>query len=59
MYAITARYPENGEEVTEEDARRAIVIAEGVRQVVGKALLDDGVRIGDFDQTDLGRKTES
>ena len=58
MYAI-ARYPEDGAEVTEEDARSATAIAEGVRQVVRKALLDDGVRIGDFNQTDLGRKKKS
>ena len=59
MYAISARYPEDGEEVTEEDARRAMAIAEDVRQVVRKALLDEGVRIGDSDKPDSGGSKKS
>ncbi len=41
LYAITARYPEDGEEVTEGDARRAIAIAEKVRRIVHEALSHD------------------
>jgi len=45
LYAITARYPEESEEVTAEDAHRAITIAEKVRKIIHGAFLDEDTRI--------------
>ena len=45
LYAITARYPEESEEVTPEDAHRAIAIAEEVRKIIHKAFLDNDIKI--------------
>lgn len=44
-FAITARYPGEDEPVTEGEARRAVEIAERVRNVVRAALEADGVAL--------------
>jgi len=43
LYAIITRYPGEGEEVTKEEAHRAIHIADNVRQVVRAAFTEEGV----------------
>ena len=43
-FAITARYPGEDEEVTQEDALRAIDIASSVRGRAREALADEGMR---------------
>ena len=45
LYAITARYPEESEEVTAEDAHRAIAIAEKVRKIIHEVFLGKGIKI--------------
>jgi HEPN domain-containing protein len=45
-YAITARYPGEDLEVSEADARRAVEIAEQVRQVVRRAIKEGGLENG-------------
>jgi HEPN domain-containing protein len=42
VYAITARYPGEEEEVSEEEARRALEIADRVRLTVRSALAEEG-----------------
>ncbi len=44
-YAITTRYPGGEEEVSEEEAHRAVAIASRVRQVVRTALGAEGFEI--------------
>ena len=44
-YAITARYPGIGEEVTKDGAKQAIALASKVRDVVRKALAKEGMSI--------------
>jgi HEPN domain-containing protein len=44
-YAIVARYPGTGVEVSEEKARAAVDIAARVREVVRPALRDEGVAL--------------
>jgi len=44
-YAITTRYPGEGEVVTEEEARYAISIATRVRQMVQTVLLREGIEL--------------
>lgn len=44
-FAITARYPGEGEEVTEEEALRAIDIAARVREVVKESLMQKYERL--------------
>ena len=44
-FAITARYPGEDEEVTREEAVRAIVIAERVRHAVRDALKKEGMEL--------------
>ncbi len=44
-YAITTRYPGEFEEVTKEDAARAIKIAKSVRQTIRVALIQEGLPI--------------
>ncbi len=44
-YAITARYPGEDEEVSETEARRAVGIADQVRQVVRRALVEEGLEV--------------
>ncbi|MEW6605925.1 MAG: HEPN domain-containing protein [bacterium] len=44
-FAITTRYPGEDEEVTKEEAFRAIDIATYVRQVVRTALLEEGMEL--------------
>ena len=45
LYAITARYPGESEEVTAEDANRAIAIAEKVRKIIHEVFLDEDIKI--------------
>ena len=45
-YATTARYPGEELEVSEREARRAVEIAERVRQAVRSALQDEGFESG-------------
>ena len=45
LYAIIARYPGESEEVTAEDAHRAIAIAEKVRKIIHEVFLDKGIKI--------------
>jgi HEPN domain-containing protein len=40
-YVITARYPGEDEEVTEDEARRAFDVAVRVQEVVRRALADE------------------
>ena len=42
-YAITTRYPGEDEEVSEQEARRAVEIADRVREVVRQALTAEGL----------------
>lgn len=44
-YAITARYPGEDEAIVESEARRAIEIAERLRNAIRKALQDEGLEI--------------
>ena len=44
-YAISARYPGEEEEVTGEEARRAVDIAARVRETVRRALAEEGLEI--------------
>ncbi len=46
-FAVTTRYPSGIEEVTKGEARRAIRIAEQVRQVVRQALMQEGLALPD------------
>lgn len=46
-FAVTTRYPSGIEEVTRGEARRAIRIAEQVRQVVRQALMQEGLVLPD------------
>ncbi|MBD3185014.1 HEPN domain-containing protein [Candidatus Poribacteria bacterium] len=45
LYAISARYPEEIEEVTVGDAHRAIEIAEEVRKIIHKVFSDKDIEI--------------
>jgi HEPN domain-containing protein len=44
-FAITARYPSQDEPVTREESLRAIEIASKVREIVRKALEEEGVTL--------------
>jgi HEPN domain-containing protein len=39
QYGVEVRYPGDGPELTEDEARRAVILAEGVRAAVEKVLL--------------------
>jgi HEPN domain-containing protein len=45
-YAVTARYPGEDVEVNEFEARRAVEVAERVREVVRAALREEGLEAG-------------
>jgi len=46
-YAVTTRYPGEDEQVTEQEARAAIITATEVRQTVREALVQAGVMLPD------------
>lgn len=47
IYAVSARYPEEDDKVTKEEAYQAISVASNVKLVIRTALLDNGVVITD------------
>jgi len=44
LYAISLRYPGEGEKVTEEEARNSIQIASRVKEIVRNALIQKGIK---------------
>jgi len=47
IYAVSARYPEENDKVTKEEAYQAVSVANKVKLVIRNALLDNGVVITD------------
>jgi HEPN domain-containing protein len=47
IYRVSSRYPEENEQITEEDAYKAVSIAGNVKQVIRNMLLDKGIVITD------------
>ena len=43
IYGVSSRYPEENEKITKEEADQAVNIANNVKKVVRKALVDRGI----------------
>jgi len=45
VYGVASRYPEENEQISKEEAYQAVNIAENVKQVIRKVLLDKGIAL--------------